>query len=57
VDDSRSDLDSSVQSRLNFRFEVQRPPSRPNKSLQPTATAVTFPAGAGIAPAVAVAEH
>jgi hypothetical protein len=31
--------------------------TRPNKSLQPTATSVTFPADAGNAPAVAVAEH
>jgi hypothetical protein len=29
----------------------------PNKSLQPTATAVTPPAAQEIAPAVAVAEH
>jgi hypothetical protein len=30
---------------------------RPNKSLQPTATAVTPPAAQEIVPAVAVAEH
>jgi hypothetical protein len=34
--------------------DVQQPP---NKSLQPTATAVTPPASAGGAPSVAVAEH
>jgi hypothetical protein len=32
-------------------------PSRPNKSLQPTATAVMPPAAQEIMPAVAVAEH
>ena len=32
-------------------------PSRPNQSLQPTATAVTPRAGARVAPAAAVAEH
>jgi hypothetical protein len=37
--------------------EVPRLPSRPNKSLQPTATAVTPPAAQEIVPAVAVAEH
>jgi hypothetical protein len=40
-----------------FRFEVRRPPSRPNKSLQPTATAVMPPAAQEIMPAAAVAEH
>jgi hypothetical protein len=32
-------------------------PTWPNKSLQPTATAVTPPAAQEIVPAVAVAEH
>jgi hypothetical protein len=40
-----------------FRLEVQHPPSRPNKSLQPTATAVMPPAAQEIMPAVSVAEH
>jgi hypothetical protein len=38
-------------------YEVQCLPSRPNKSLQPTATAVTPPAAQEIVPSVAVAEH
>jgi uncharacterized protein affecting Mg2+/Co2+ transport len=37
--------------------EERRSPSRPNKSLQPTATAVMPPAAQEITPAVAVAEH
>jgi hypothetical protein len=37
--------------------EMQRLPSRPNKSLQPTATAVMPPAAQEIMPVVAVAEH
>ena len=32
-------------------------PSLPNQSMEPTATAVTHPADAGCAPAVAVAHH
>jgi hypothetical protein len=39
------------------RREERGHPSRPNKSLQPTATAVTPPAAQEIVPAVAVAEH
>ena len=35
----------------------RRFPSRPNQSMEPTATAVTHPADAGCAPAVAVAHH
>jgi hypothetical protein len=35
----------------------QRTPSGPNKSLQPTPTAVTPPAAQEIMPAVGVAEH
>jgi hypothetical protein len=38
-------------------LRLLRPPSRPNKSLQPTATAVTPPAAQEIVPTVAVAEH
>jgi hypothetical protein len=40
-----------------IKVEELRYPSRPNKSLQPTATAVTPPAAQEIVPAVAVAEH
>jgi hypothetical protein len=39
------------------QFDVQRFPSRPNKSLQPTATPVMPPAAQEIMPGVAVAEH
>jgi hypothetical protein len=38
-------------------IDVQRFPSRPNKSLQPTPTAVMPPAAQEIMPAVGVAEH
>jgi hypothetical protein len=37
-------------------FRMQRP-TLPNKSLQPTSTAVTPPAAQEIVPAVDVAEH
>jgi hypothetical protein len=40
------------------RHPIARPTGRrANKSLQPTATAVTSPAAQEIVPAVAVAEH
>jgi hypothetical protein len=39
---------------IAFRFRL---PSRPNKSLQPTPTAVMPPAAQEIMPAVGVAEH
>ena len=45
------------QTPSKFRFEMPRLPSRPNQSMEPTATAVTHPADAGCAPAVAVAHH
>jgi hypothetical protein len=41
----------------DYLGDGQWKPNSPNKSLQPTATAVTLPADAGSAPAVAVAEH
>jgi hypothetical protein len=41
----------------SFQFVVRRLPSRPNKSLQPTPTAVMPPAAQEIMPAVGVAEH
>ena len=52
-----SRITSVVPSRSELRLEMQRPPSRPNQSLQPTATAVTPRADARVAPAAAVAEQ
>ena len=40
-----------------FISQIERAQNRPNKALQPTATAVTPRAGARVAPSVAVAEH
>jgi hypothetical protein len=41
----------------NFKDVLNASSNLPNKSLQPTATAVTPPAAQEIVPAVAVAEH
>jgi hypothetical protein len=47
----------SYMSRDRTVWILRRVSKRPNKSLQPTATAVTPPAAQEIVPAVAVAEH
>jgi hypothetical protein len=46
-----------MKKKSEFKLEVQRFPSRPNKSLQPTPTAVMTPAAQEITPAMGVAEH